>query len=61
MEFIVDQEVCVGCGACAAICPKVFEMVDGKAVVVLNPVGAEDKESALEAESACPVMAITHK
>ena len=29
----VDQGKCIGCGSCASICEKVFEMKDGKANV----------------------------
>ncbi len=33
MRAFVDQDTCIGCGACAATCPEVFEMnEDGKAV-----------------------------
>ncbi len=34
-KITIDQELCIGCGACANLCPKVFEMQeDGKAKVV---------------------------
>ncbi len=29
----INQETCIGCGACAATCGDVFEMKDGKAHV----------------------------
>lgn len=29
----IDKEKCIGCGSCEAICPKVFELKDGKAHV----------------------------
>ena len=29
----VNQQTCIGCGACEATCPKVFELKDGKAQI----------------------------
>ena len=28
MQFKVDQDACIGCGACASICDEVFEIND---------------------------------
>ena len=61
MKFKVDQELCIGCGACEASCPEVFELVDDKSQVKLDPVPEEFQECALEAEDNCPVLAISHK
>jgi len=56
MAIKVDKEKCIGCGACIAICPKVFELKDGKAVVK----DADSKEKcAEEAKDSCPVDAIS--
>ena len=60
MKFKVDPNLCIGCGVCEGICPTVFEMPDDKAQVILDPVPADVQESAFDAESACPVGAITH-
>ena len=53
----IDKESCIGCGACVSICPKVFELKDGKAEI---KTGQEDsKESCFEeAKDSCPVEAI---
>ncbi len=62
MKFKVDQELCIGCGACEGVCPEVFEMKDDdKAYVIKDPVPAELEDSALEAEESCPVEAIYHE
>ena len=61
MKFTVDQELCVGCGACEGVCPEVFELVDDKSQVKLDPVPEEFQEGALEAEEGCPVGAISHE
>lgn len=54
----VDQETCIGCGACVSICEDVFEMKDGKAHVKKG----QEKSKApctKEAIDSCPVTAIT--
>lgn len=60
MKFKVDQELCIGCGACEGVCPEVFEL-DDKSQVKLDPVPEEFQECALEAEENCPVEAISHE
>ena len=61
MKFIVDQDSCVGCGACEATCPDVFKLVNDISQVQLNPVPEIFLESALEAKENCPVQAISHE
>ena len=52
MKVCVDQELCIGCGMCASLCPDVFELnEEGKATAV-----AEGE--AQEAIDSCPVSAI---
>lgn len=59
MKIKVDRDTCIGCGACASICPASFEMVDGKA----KEKKAEVKKITCEKEAAdsCPVNAISIK
>ena len=51
----VDQAKCIGCGQCASVCPQVFKMKDGKAIV------KEDKDAPCKKEAidTCPVSAIS--
>ena len=59
MKLEVDKDICIGCGACAAICPDVFEIdEDGLAVSVVESVNEEVKEDAIDAKEGCPVNAI---
>jgi ferredoxin len=51
----VDPDKCIGCGACASICPEGFELKgDGKAHVKDAKAGCID-----DAISSCPVDAIS--
>ena len=56
MQPVVDQELCIGCGNCAEICPQVFEMRDDKSVVI-GPDNC-DTCDCVAAEASCPVSAI---
>ena len=58
-KVVVNQETCIGCWACASVCPGTFEMVDGKAKVKK----ADIKKITCEQDAAegCPVSAITIK
>jgi len=60
MNFIVDQDLCIGCGLCAATCPDVFELENDKSQVKLTPAPEECQDDALIAEKGCPVDAISH-
>lgn len=57
MTPVVDEDLCIGCGACQEICPEVFELRGGTAYVI----GPENCESCdcVEAANNCPVQAIT--
>lgn len=60
MKAVVNEDLCIGCGLCAEICPEVFEMNDDMiAIVIVDEVPAELEESAKEAADSCPVEAIT--
>ena len=58
IRAFVDQDTCIGCGACAATCPEVFEMnEDGKAVATADTTD-ENRDDVMEAIEVCPVAAI---
>ena len=54
----VDKKICIGCGACSATCPEVFEMKGDKAQVKKG----QEKSTipcVKEALEGCPVDAIS--
>ena len=64
-----EREKCIGCGACASVCPKFFEMADdGKADLIggkkkgakfeLEVKGEHEADCAKEAAEGCPVECI---
>ncbi|NLI79788.1 MAG: ferredoxin [Candidatus Riflebacteria bacterium] len=61
MKVHVDPEICIGCGLCAGICPVVFRMEDGKAVVIVEIVPAASCTACRQASQECPVQAIVIK
>ena len=59
MKLVVDKDICIGCGACAAICPDVFEIDDeGLATSTVSEVSEEVMDDAIDAKEGCPVDAI---
>jgi len=57
IEIKQDHEACIGCGACASVCPDNWEMGDdGKA----HPIETEVEDVACNEEAAdiCPVSCI---
>ena len=63
MKFKVNEDACIGCGACASICEEVFEINDeGYAIAKDEEVtDNEVKENALNAMEGCPTDAISEE
>lgn len=60
MKLKVNQDLCIGCGACAAICPNVYDLNDdGLAFVKVEEIEKEDVEEAVDALEGCPTGAIS--
>lgn len=50
---------CIGCGACQAICPEVFEINDdGYATTIVDEISNDLTDDATDAKEGCPVDAI---
>ena len=59
MKARVDQDTCIGCGVCPAVCPEVFELDDeGLSHVIVDTVPEDAEDEAKDAEESCPVDAI---
>ena len=52
------EDSCTACGLCVDTCPKVFEMGDEIAEVIVDNVPPELEETAQQAADECPVEAI---
>ena len=53
---VVNEELCIGCGACEALCSKVFKVENGKSVVISEDCGDCDCQAVADS---CPVSAIS--
>lgn len=59
MKVKVNQEACIGCGACQAICEDVFEINDdGLSTAKVEEVSEELSEAVNDAKESCPTGAI---
>lgn len=59
MKLEVDKNICIGCGACQAICPDVFEIEEDGLAAVKGNIDDTNKEDAIDAKEGCPVAAIS--
>ncbi len=62
MEISVDEDKCIGCGACEEICPMVFHVDESSGKSNVIDAGACDFADCCEAaEENCPEEAIIIK
>jgi len=52
----INEEICIGCGTCESLCPKVFKVEDGKSHVIADDCGDCNCQEAVDS---CPVSAIS--
>lgn len=59
MKVKVNHEQCIGCGACQAICPDVFEFTDeGLMEAIKDEINKDFIDDVKDAMEGCPVDAI---
>lgn len=59
MKVKVNEDSCIGCGACQSICENVFEINDeGLSSVKVDEVSEDDVQSVRDASESCPTSAI---
>ena len=59
MKVEVNKDICIGCGACQAIVPEIFEIEDdGLAVAKDAEINDDIKEDVVDAIEGCPTSAI---
>lgn len=59
MKVVVKNDNCIGCGACEATCPEVFQINDdGISQVICEDFSAVDEETLTDAMEGCPTGAI---
>lgn len=62
MKAKVMNNLCIGCGACAALVPEEFDLNDDGVAYALNDtVKEENKELVNDAKENCPTGAISIK
>ncbi len=60
MKVVVNRDNCIGCGACEAICPEVFNLDDdGLSTVICDDFKNIDENNVTEAVESCPTSAIS--
>ena len=62
MKVVVNRDNCIGCGACEALCPEVFQIDDeGLSTVINNEIKEELNEKVTEAIESCSTSAISRE
>ena len=62
MKVVVNRDACIGCGACEALCPEVFQIDDeGLSKVICDEYTTEVEAKVTEAKEGCPTSAIEKK
>ena len=57
-KVTVDQETCIGCELCSTLCPKIFEVKNGKSKPKKKDISGDEIECAKKAAESCPTNSI---
>lgn len=52
----INEELCIGCGTCEALCPNLFKVENGKSRVIASDCGDCNCQEAMDS---CPTGAIS--
>lgn len=55
-KAVVNEDLCVGCGACESLCPSMFKIEDGKSKILSEECKDCDCQGVVDS---CPVNAIS--
>lgn len=59
MKVKINEEECIGCGACVSLCPEVFDFNDeGYATAKDENINEDLSQKVIDALESCPVDAI---
>jgi len=58
MKVDVSKDACIGCGACQAMVPDVFEIEDDGLAICNGEITEENKDDVIDASESCPTGAI---
>jgi len=58
MRIKINTKKCLGCGMCMNLCPKVFELKNGKSSIKKDAPLEKHKNCINQAISLCPAQAI---
>ncbi len=61
MKIEIDRDLCLGEQTCVAICPELFKMAGGVAVVKIKKVPENLIDACWNAVKSCPAQAIISK
>ena len=62
MKISVNQEACIGCGACTSVADDLFELNDdGFSTAKVDEVPEDQEQAARDAMDACPTGAIVEE
>lgn len=58
-KYKINQDKCLGCGACTATCPNTFELSDSGKAKTVSEDGTCNDEDCNMCKEVCPVGAIS--
>lgn len=56
--MVIVNDMCIGCGICAAIAPEIFKVEGIPAIVIKQPETPQAKIAYEDAKTSCPTLAI---